>query len=325
MPTQIILQPCGNNDSRKHYIDTIDNPVPLDLLVEYLDEATASVIREVGGAAGVPVWGVTPGKTGGNAGKWERIQTGDVALFSRDGGVVSSAVVVLQTRNEPLAEKLWGRDAAGQTWEYMYFLDEVREQRIPYSAFNAAAGYEPNYVIQGFNVLRFDKSRSVIDRFGLNSDTYFPDVPERDFTDAVNSLGDGPLDVSSTVKLRTEQGFLRRHLFKNRHSGRCAFCGEELPVGFLVAAHIKKRSECSNEEKLDYKNIVMPMCKLGCDELYERGYLGVQDGKIIRIAKGPTTERLEAMLSGVLGRECSSWTEGSAKYFEAHQRRHSAG
>ena len=67
-----------------------------------------------------------------------------MALFSRDGGVVSSAVVVLRTRNEPLAEKLWGRDPAGQTWEYMYFLDEVHEQRISYSAFNAAAGYEQN-------------------------------------------------------------------------------------------------------------------------------------------------------------------------------------
>ena len=62
-----------------------------------------------------------------------------------------------------------------------------------------------------------------------------------------------------------------------------------------MAAHIKKRSFSSTEEKLDYKNIVMPMCKFGCDELYEKGYIIIKDGQVV-INKTPITESIKIYL-----------------------------
>ena len=38
-----------------------------------------------------------------------------------------------------------------------------------------------------------------------------------------------------------------------------------------LAAHIKNRSECSQQAKADVPHIAMPMCAMGCDALYEAG------------------------------------------------------
>ena len=76
------------------------------------------------------------------------------------------------------------------------------------------------------------------------------------------------LDRKTEVSTRNEQRFLREHLFKNKKMAKCGICDKEYPVAFLVAAHIKRRANCSLDEKKDYKSVVMPMCKFGCDDLY---------------------------------------------------------
>jgi hypothetical protein len=44
------------------------------------------------------------------------------------------------------------------------------------------------------------------------------------------------------------------------------------PVDLLVAAHIKRRSLCSETERRDLHNVAMLACKFGCDALFEEGY-----------------------------------------------------
>ncbi|MBO1519549.1 hypothetical protein [Oceanisphaera pacifica] len=63
------------------------------------------------------------------------------------------------------------------------------------------------------------------------------------------------LDFDSTTKSRKEQAFLRAHISGGRLQATCVLCENEYPLEFLVAAHIKKRSECSKSEKLDFDNI----------------------------------------------------------------------
>ena len=69
-------------------------------------------------------------------------------------------------------------------------------------------------------------------------------------------------------------------ILKNLPFNTCCIYNKKYPVSFLVAAHIKKRAECTLDEKKDFLNIVAPMCKMGCDELYEKGYIGVVDGSV---------------------------------------------
>ncbi|MBO1109977.1 hypothetical protein J2R62_17665, partial [Plesiomonas shigelloides] len=53
------------------------------------------------------------------------------------------------------------------------------------------------------------------------------------------------LDYDSTKKSRKEQAFLREHISGGQHKAKCILCKYEYPLEFLVAAHIKKRAECS--------------------------------------------------------------------------------
>lgn len=120
---------------------------------------------------------------------------------------------------------------------------------------------------------------------------------------------------------RNEHPILRQWLFDGKSVERCAICREEYSVSSLIAAHKKRRADCSGNERID-PYIVMPLCLFGCDHLYERGYIYIHDG---RVAEG----MLPAFLTGaertavsqVLGRNLDQrWLMGSDSYFRKPER-----
>ena len=257
------------------------------------------------------IWGVTPN----NQSKWEKVEAGDITLFSKSRAIFASAVATYKIRNKSLAEKLWGLDAKGNAWEYIYFIAELQAQNIPYIELNRVIPYKDNFVIQGFMVLDEAKSQNVADKFDLESQTFYPEVSSK----AVSQFKKGDyLDQTTSVKIRKEQAALRRTLFNNRPNGTCCICLEQLPVSFLWASHLKKRSLCSTEEKLDFHNVAAPMCKFGCDELYEKGYIGVQNGKIVKVKHDCRTSFINNYISKVIGKECNAWSRDSKQYFDWH-------
>tara|TARA_B100002051_G_C16701945_1_gene621522 strand:- start:43 stop:1326 length:1284 start_codon:yes stop_codon:yes gene_type:complete len=171
--SSVILQPAGNPDARQHYVDTVDNPVSIDRIGDLVDTNDLSIIKNIY-SEGAYVWGVTPGQNLINHRKWERIQRGDVCLFSRAGHIFASGVVTYKIHNKNLALDLWKTDDNGNTWEYIFFLDEIVKHNIPYKEFNEVVGYNPNFVIQGFNILDEEKSDKVLQAFDLKSEIYFP-------------------------------------------------------------------------------------------------------------------------------------------------------
>ncbi len=170
MAVRVALQPTSNKDSRDHYVDTIENPVSLDHIRSFVGDEVADGLAPNAPDGTIATWGVTPGENNVNAKKWRRLQLGDVALFGRDGKVISSGRVIGKVRNEELAVDLWRRNKHGDTWEYVYFLGDMKQQDIAYTDLNAAAGYASNYRIQGFNVLSEVKSKGVIRDLGLGDD-----------------------------------------------------------------------------------------------------------------------------------------------------------
>jgi hypothetical protein len=126
------------------------------------------------------------------------------------------------------------------------------------------------------------------------------------------------LDVGSTSKSRKEQSFLRAFHVNGCLNSQCVLCGEEYPLEFLVAAHIKKRSECSNSEKLDFENVAALMCKAGCDDLFEKGYVYVSGGEIYKNSKRNTTAALNSVINKIVGNKVSNW-HGSKEYYKHHE------
>lgn len=132
----------------------------------------------------------------------------------------------------------------------------------------------------------------------------------------------GDLDKEVIKTTRTEQLALRRTLVGNAKLARCALCGEEMPVDLLVAAHIKQRSIASDDERRDLLNIGMLACKLGCDDLYELGYISVDDsGTIITVEADPDRhgKHLAALIDQLRGKRCSAFSEANQEYYRWHR------
>ncbi|MDM5222989.1 HNH endonuclease [Peribacillus sp. NJ11] len=320
--SRVILQPTGNKDAREHYVDTLVRPVDILRIKPFISTEELIRLEELYPSGLVPTWGVTAGVNKVNANKWSKIQPADVTFFSANKVLYSYGYVTYKIHNVPLAENLWGWNSKGETWEFIYFLDEIREHDIPISLFNEIVGYSQNFKVQGFSVLDEEKSDALLSYFDLESETVVQPVSEIEYKDIIESFNKDTLDIEGKTKSRAEQGFLRKALFGNMTVGRCGICGKEYPIPFLVAAHIKKRSFCSNEEKLDYKNIVMPMCKFGCDDLFEKGYITVEEGRIV-VNQKITTKMLEEHLSKLKERQIAGWNEDNAKYFLWHAKYHS--
>ena len=322
---RVILQPAGDDEAKENYSNTISTPVQLTYIEKYLSEDQVSYLKQIYGNKAIPVWGITPGKKDRKRKEWERIQKGDVTLFTANNKIFSTAVVTSKIHNRQLAEALWGWEEEGVTWEYVYFLDEVKNHVIPVAEFNGAVGYSLNYVIRGFRVLDENMSSKILEHFSFASDKHFPDVSEDEYETSVEQyISMESLDTTSVGRSRKEQAFLRKSLFGNKEQDCCGICGEEYPIEFLVSAHIKKRAECTKEEKLDYKNIVMPMCTFGCDDLYEKGYISVVNG-IVYLLKADIklTPILNVYIAKIIGRECVYWNDQTEKYFKWHFKHHS--
>ena len=131
----------------------------------------------------------------------------------------------------------------------------------------------------------------------------------------------GKTDAVAERKVRREQRLLRRALGLGGGSHQCALCGREFPDRLLVAAHIKKRSACTDEEKIDIPAVAMIACALGCDVLFEHGYVVINDEGIIettsRVAEGTHLHDVAQMLEG---RAVIGPARDSDRYFRWHRK-----
>ena len=325
--SKVILQPSGNKDAREHYVDTIQNSVNLKSIKPHISNTEYNVLQEIYPSGECKVWGVTPG--GHNITSWNKIERGDVTLFSKEGAIYSSAVTTFKLHSPSLASMLWDYDSKGQTWEYIYFLDEIKNLNIPYIDFNRSVYkkdgelYKDNFVIQGFSVLDEYQCRLFFERYDLESEIFIEETSKDDAEQALNRLeGLQDSETEITSLRRKEQGYLRKLLFGRKTIDICACCNKELPVSLLVTAHIKKRALCNLTEKLD-KYIVIPMCKLGCDEIFEKGYISVKEGKFISLNKTPSTHHLNSYIQEVNGNNCNYYNDNTISYFDWHLIHHS--
>jgi hypothetical protein len=335
----VILQPCAEKVAKQHFDETIKGFVNISLIEPYVTQKQLEELQSIYPDGNVTVWGVTPGKNDSNVKKWKKVNPGDVTLFSAHKRIFASATTTYTLQNKELAAKMWGYKGDGkdkQTWEYIYFVSEVMDQDISVGELNKSIPYKENNNIQGFTVLDEVQSSNALLAFDLYSERFVKKVDENEYYTLIKvdheSKADNNdnekqrkklkdqkyLDSEYLAKRRKEQAFLRNNLFGTSQACLCVICNRSYPVGFLVAAHIKKRSNCTEDEKRDFNNIVTSMCKLGCDDLYEKGYIGVEDGTVVRLKGSDVTDGLIEDIDKIVGNKCSAWNDSTKGYFEWH-------
>jgi hypothetical protein len=132
----------------------------------------------------------------------------------------------------------------------------------------------------------------------------------------------GETDREAFVTQRVEQSLLRAQLLAGAPEAACAMCGEVFPSRLLVAAHIKPRSELADDERWDFARVAMLACVLGCDALFEHGYVTVDSEGVISGGRRPESAPVEAAVEALLALPCGAWTELTQGHFAAHARTH---
>ena len=116
----------------------------------------------------------------------------------------------------------------------------------------------------------------------------FADTPAPSFDDRLLDL-DGATDGVRRQVQRREQSRLRRLRLAGRSVAACDLCQVDVTVNKLRLAHIKRRSACSRDQRLDIHNTMLACTLNGCDDLFEHGDLGVgDDGRILTRPNGLT-------------------------------------
>lgn len=128
-------------------------------------------------------------------------------------------------------------------------------------------------------------------------------------------------DIEFTGKRRAEQPGLRKELLDGRNSANCTLCNIERPKSMLVAGHIKKRSECTNEEIND-SNVATLICLFGCDVLFEEGFISVNDTGRIEQIKHINNKDIQSYIDRIKNNSISNFNSDNAKYYKWHYNNH---
>lgn len=121
---------------------------------------------------------------------------------------------------------------------------------------------------------------------------------------------------ASATRNNRLQGLMDQYLFGYRKQSSCAFCGKSLPVSMLQAVYIKPKRLCSDEELVDRENFLC-LCKIGCQQFFERNYLFVDEKGTVkknRLVAAP--QDLRICLNRLSGESCRTFSGKNKMYFE---------
>ncbi len=110
--------------------------------------------------------------------RWEKMQPGDYVLFYSKGFFYYSARVTLTKFSPELGRKFWPADEDGEPWPCLFFVDNLKEIKIPIQVVQQLADYEPTWDrVQGFMRLNDSGIAAIVEKFG-NLEVFLNQNPE---------------------------------------------------------------------------------------------------------------------------------------------------
>lgn len=321
-PLNLVLQPAGAT-AQKNLERSVLSPVNREDWEPLLTSVDIAVLDREHPTGRVPMWGTTIGVRGQMQRKWDRMQHGDLVLFLKENQAYLAATVTHKWESAELANRLWApklTDSGPLSWQLMFSFTKPRPVNISYAKMAERAEIGGNLATRSFNVYGSPISGQVASLLDVDERALLRPLTDTSIAGLVRKFD--AVDAEVRTMRRLEQPYLRDILMPGS-TDRCALCSRQMDVGFLVAAHIKKRALCTFEEKTDVPAVAMPACRFGCDELFERGFIWVDsNGKIQRSNHLKDDTAKKYWQQHLKGRTVWDWESrlASHKYFEAHRR-----
>ncbi|MGW6726007.1 hypothetical protein ACWF9G_08895 [Nocardia sp. NPDC055029] len=144
-------------------------------------------------------------------------------------------------------------------------------------------------------------------------------VPAARLEDEIITAASVSSDAAVQATRRVEQALLRAYLLRGASEGACGLCGRFLPSYLLVAGHIKPRALCSEAERWAFSDVAMLICVLGCDALFEHGYVVVDAAGNIIAGRSSSHSSVIDTVRVFIGQRCPAYTPERAEAFRAHR------
>jgi len=143
---RVFIAPRSGEQSTKNFKKTIDGGYRKSELESFLTAQDKLSLKDTDTLL---IWGNKPSLKS----RWDKMQENDWVLFYQEGRITYAGKLLYKAHNKLLADKLWGqqKDKGGEpvSWEYVFFLKELREVDKSYSTMAELAGYKGG-AVQGF-------------------------------------------------------------------------------------------------------------------------------------------------------------------------------
>ena len=285
--SKLYIVPAAGEVALDHLDATVYAPVPLSKLNRLSKETRDAAIST--GSSAFPVWGTRRGQDDIMVPTWESMDAGDWVLFYTDGSFPICGRIIATDHSRPVAESLWGSEG-GETWEYLYLIDEIRHINAPKEIVLEALDYKPKFVPRGFIRVNRDVEgqygsvEALLDQLSISGlqfteivhaaladdesklveaiDAMDEEVSEEALMAAVAShTSSAPEQTESIVKRAKRSRRLAGDL-KALYQGHCQLCGFTFTTAagnpYAEVAHLRPISE--TEKNLDVKDNVVVLC-----------------------------------------------------------------
>lgn len=98
--------------------------------------------------------------------KWNKIQRGDIILFTGENKVLYRAYIAAKVEDKEISKELYDNPE----YSYLYAIQQLTKLDIPYEEFNEIVGYVHHYIPRSFSILAESKAKSIIDYLDLTGE-----------------------------------------------------------------------------------------------------------------------------------------------------------
>lgn len=195
----VVIQPSfGNADARRHWQDTMVQPVPFDSLRSALTPQTEKALTDVHPDARARFWGMTNNHD--NA--VDTLGPGDVVLFTGRKHVQGVGEIGVVLRDAALGDALWDPHPDRGSYSNVYSLRSFAPAQIPYEEIWELPGFNAGDNFMGARFLRGDKADDLLSGLRIETATS-AQTNEQDAAQAVaraaEMLPDEALNVTQTT------------------------------------------------------------------------------------------------------------------------------